>query len=469
MVDGYLEMTITIKNVLIITEYSKEFLAWVKKEYTIPNPEFENKLRMGLWLGGTPEFLRLYEIRNEQIILPYGCLDHIPMDYILDADIEMKITEGEDIGFPDNMSLYDYQQKAVSEMLKKGHGILQSAAGSGKTYMGVSMIEKLNKRALWLTHTKDLLNQSMRTASKFIDKSYLGTITEGKVNIGKGITFATVQTMSRMDLSDLKRYWDVIVVDEVHRLASSPTKMTMFGKVINSLSAKHKYGLSATVHRADGLISTTFAYVGDIGYIVPESDIKDKIMPVKICPVPTESRITRDVLNTDGTINHIKVINHLVEDNERNNLIAEVIADNSEESSLILTDRVNHFEKIISLLPPKMQSLSTCITGKTKKKVREEALDEMRSGKKRFLFATYSLAKEGLDIPRLSRLYMATPVKDYAVVTQSIGRIARTFKGKTDPICYDFVDASQYLNRMYKKRCTTYRKDGCEFIERSKK
>ena len=462
-------MRITVKNVLVITEYSKEFLAWVKKEYTIPNPEYEKKLRMGFWLGGTPENLRLYEIRNEQIILPYGCLDHIPMEYILDADIDMRVTEGEDIGFPDNMQLYNYQQKAVDEMLRKGHGILQSAAGSGKTYMGVSMIEKLNKRALWLTHTKDLLNQSLKTAERFIDKSYLGTITEGKVNIGKGITFATVQTMAKMDLSDLRTYWDVIVVDEVHRLASSPTKMTMFGKVINSLSAKHKYGLSATVHRADGLIKTTFAYVGEVGYIVPEEDVKDKIMKVKICPIQTESRITRDVLNTDGTINHIQVINHLVEDSERNKLIAEVIADNSKESSLILTDRVNHFDNIISLLPPEIQSLTVCIDGKTKKKVREEALEKMRNGEKRFLFATYSLAKEGLDIPRMSRLYMATPVKDYAVVTQSIGRIARTFEGKTDPICYDFVDASQYLNRMYRKRCTTYRKDGCEFIERSRK
>ena len=32
-----------------------------------------------------------------------------------------------------------------------------------------------------------------------------------------------------------------------------------------------------------------------------------------------------------------------------------------------------------------------------------------------------SLAKEGLDVPRLERLYLTTPQKDYAVVTQSIG------------------------------------------------
>ncbi len=85
----------------------------------------------------------------------------------------------------------------------------------------------------------------------------------------------------------------------------------------------------------------------------------------------------------------------------------------------------------------------------------------MRTGKKKYLFATYSLAKEGLDIPCLERLYMATPQKDYAIITQSIGRIARTCEGKADPICYDFVDDMPYLVRAYKKRWTTYRKNNC--------
>ena len=92
-------------------------------------------------------------------------------------------------------------------------------------------------------------------------------------------------------------------------------------------------------------------------------------------------------------------------------------------------------------------------------------MDAMRSGEKKYLFATYSLAKEGLDIPRLERLFLVTPQKDYAVVTQSIGRIARTFEGKADPIAYDYVDDDPYLVRSYKKRCTTYRKNKCYWVE----
>ena len=89
----------------------------------------------------------------------------------------------------------------------------------------------------------------------------------------------------------------------------------------------------------------------------------------------------------------------------------------------------------------------------------------MRSGDLLFLFATYALAKEGLDIPRLDRLYLPTPQKDYAVITQSIGRIARTCEGKGEPVCFDYVDNIKSLVKAYKRRCTSYRKAGCRFIE----
>ena len=106
------------------------------------------------------------------------------------------------------------------------------------------------------------------------------------------------------------------------------------------------------------------------------------------------------------------------------------------------------------------------MTSKKGKAQREKAIEDMRAGKKHFLFATYALAKEGLDIPRLDRLYLVTPQKDYAVIAQSVGRVARTFEGKVTPVVYDYVDNGiQYLVRSFKKRCTTYRKLGCHWLE----
>ena len=460
---------ITVSNVITIDYPSLELLQWCKQNLKLKNPEYAKKQRMHFWIGNTPEWLYLYEVHGDQLVLPFGTLRNIiPMVDV--NDIKMDFLASTRVEYGCQIPLYDYQEKAVEEVYWKHYGILRSAAGSGKTQMGIALIAKLGKRALWLTHTKDLLTQSKQRAEQYMDPSLLGTITEGKVYIGKGITFATVQTMCNLDLAQYKHYWDVIIVDECHRVAGTPTAVSQFSKVLNSLAARHKYGLSATVHRSDGLIEATFALLGDVIYTVPTEAVADKIMQVGIYPVPTGIGIGRECLNTDGTLNYAKLINHLCESESRNEIIVEYLIEERHKPSLILSDRLGHLEELMKMLPIDMREDAVMVSGKmTTKKgkaEREQAIEDMRSGAKKYLFATYSLCKEGLDIPRLERLYMATPQKDYAVITQAIGRIARTSPGKHDPICYDFVDDIQYLVKAYKKRCTTYRKNGCYFVER---
>ena len=460
---------ITVSNVITIDNPSRELLSWCTKNLRLRNPDYDKKARMHFWVGKTPEYLYLYEVHGDNLVLPYGVLRSI-LPMVNADDIQTQFATPERVDYQCEVPLYDYQEKAVEEVYWKQYGILQSAAGSGKTQMGIALIAKLGKRALWLTHTKDLLTQSKQRAEQYMDSSLFGTITEGKVNIGKGITFATVQTMCNLDLAQYKDYWDVIIVDECHRVAGTPTAVSQFSKVLNSLAARHKYGLSATVHRADGLIQATFALLGDVVYTVPTEAVADKIMKVGICPVPTGIKISRSCMNTDGTINYAKLLAHLTESVDRNHLIIKCIAENRSNPSLILSDRLGHLETLMTMLPAEMRENAVMVSGrmtsKTGKAEREKAIEDMRTGAKKYLFATYSLAKEGLDIPCLERLYMATPQKDYAVITQAIGRIARTAAGKADPIVYDFVDDIQCLAKAYKKRCTTYRKNGAYFVER---
>ena len=460
---------ITISNVITIDNPPAELLKWCKQNLKLKNPEYSKKQRMHFWVGNTPEYLYLYETHGDKLVLPFGVLRNIiPMIDAYDIKMDFKLAEKVDYGC--KIPLYDYQEKAVEEVYWKHYGIIQSPAGSGKTQMGIALIAKLGKRALWLTHTKDLLLQSKERARQYMGEALLGTITEGKVNIGAGITFATVQTMCNLDLAQYKDMWDVIIVDECHRVTGTPTAVSQFSKVLNSLAARHKYGLSATVHRSDGLIQATFALLGDVIYTVPTEAVADKIMKVGICPIPTGIGISRACLNTDGTLNYAKLIGYLAESDERNLRIVECIVENRENPSLILSDRLGHLEHLMKMLPADMREDAVMVSGKmTTKKgkaEREQAIADMRTGEKKYLFATYSLAKEGLDVPRLERLYMATPQKDYAVITQAIGRIARTSKGKAEPVAYDFVDDIQYLVKAYKKRCTTYKKNGCYFVER---
>ena len=423
---------------------------------------------MGFWVGNTPKELYLYEMHGGELVIPYGCLKSI-VPLIKGAVTQSDFKPSVSIDYGEPIPLYPYQEIAVEQAKNGLYGILQSKAGSGKTQMGIALVKQYGKRALWLTHTKDLLNQSKERAERYMDKSLIGTITEGKVNIGSGITFATVQTMSHLNLSLYKDYWDVIICDECHRIAGSPTQLSMFSKVLNSLSARHKYGLSATVHRADGMIKATFSLIGDVVYTVPDDAIADKVLRVGIKPIGTGVGISRECLNTDGTLNYTKLINYLCENDERNDIIHTCLVAEADKSCLILSDRLEHLSSMMSLLPTRMRDKAVMISGKmtskTGKAEREQALEDMRTGAKKYLFATYSLAKEGLDIPRLERLFLTTPQSDFAVITQSIGRIARTYDGKADPIAYDFVDNIGYLLKRFKKRCSTYKKNDCYFTE----
>lgn len=421
---------------------------------------------MGLWTGNDPEDIVLTEIWHGTYVLPYGCLREILPMIPRDAEVTTHFTSKSMVTFKGCIPLYDYQSEAVDTMVRARYGILRSPAGSGKTQMGLAIACKLGRRTLWLTHTVDLLIQSRDRAAQYLNPDDLGTIVAGKVTIGNAITFATVQTMSHLDLSQYVALWDCVIVDECHRVCTSPTSVTQFGKVLNSLSARHKYGLSATVHRADGLIRTTYAMLGQIVYTVPDEAVSKKTMRVSISVIGTGIGISPECLNTDGTLNYTGMISYLANCDDRNQLIVNYLIANSEHYNLILSTRIGHLEAMMRMLPPELQEQAVLITGKmtskSEKVKRQQAIEDMRAGKKRYLFASYSLAKEGLDIPRLDRLYLTIPQKDYAIIVQSVGRIARTFDCKPEPIAYDFVDRIPSLQKAYKQRLRSYKSAGCK-------
>lgn len=461
---------VNVSNVISIENPTPEALMWCKKNLVIANPDFSKKARMHLWLGDTPKVFTLYEQHGNTLILPFGTLRTLPDCISKEGLFTSAFADAESVDYGGkDVPLYDYQEIAVDAVYKAQYGILQSPAGSGKTQMGIALAKKFGKRTLWLTHTLDLLRQSKARAEMYMDKSLIGTISEGKVNIGKGITFATIQTMCKLDLPRYKDLWDVIIVDECHRCGGTLVNITQFSKVLNNLAARHKIGLSATVCREDGTIDATYALLGHIVHDVPAEDVKDKIMKVGILPVGTGVEISRACLNTDGTLNYTKLITYICENQHREEVIINTLSFSKGKSCLILSDRLNHLEHLMNWIPLSMRKdavmVSGTMTSKKGKAEREKAIEDMRTGRKKYLFATYPLAKEGLDIPRLERLFLTTPRKDYITVTQSVGRVARTFEGKSDPIVYDFVDNIGYLVKSYKKRCATYRKNGCYFVE----
>lgn len=456
-------MEIKISNEITIIEPADDIREWIYNTLKVANPEYQKKIQLGLWVGRTPKELKLYRISGNNIIIPYGTYKSLynTFPHLKDIVTSVDLSANKRVNYNANISLYPYQENAVESLINANGGILKSKAGSGKTRMGIATICRMGLKTLWLTHTNELLNQSYNSASEFIDEKLLGKITNGKMQIADGITFATVQTLSKADLNALRYEWDMVVVDECHRCSGTVSKATMFSKVLNNLAARYKYGLSATLHRADKLIKCTYALVGGVAHTVPDNVVKT--MRVEIQKKETGVQISRKCLDTDGTLVYAKLINYLAEHKRRNDIIAMDIEDLADKghSIILLSDRVEHLNTIYDNIMSKYQDDTVILHGKIKKADREKALKEMRNKEKHILLATYQLAKEGLDVPCLDRLLLATPVKDYAIVVQSVGRIARVCEGKGTPVVYDYVDDIVFLKNMWKKRCTSYKKDGC--------
>lgn len=454
-------MKIIVSNNIRIQEPDEKIKNYAEKTLVMPNPQYEQLERLGKWTGNIQRNLVFYEVNGDELILPFGCLTDLFAMYPLDL-FENRIVLGKNVTYKSKIELFDYQKQVCEKAYLRKNGIIVMPAGSGKTQTALELIAKLGLKTLWITHTIDLLNQSYNRAKGNFEDVELGKIANGKIQIGTHITFATVQTLKSIDLQEYADTWDVVVVDECHRVCGTPAKAGMFYKVINKLVARYKYGLTATPYRnAKGTERAMFSLIGKTIIELDKSVIGDRIIPATIIKVNTNFKeIPEDCEEFDGTIKYANLTTALSEDEERNNLILDILQKCKNNYTLVLADRVNQMYFLRDKL-----GYGNVIDGKTKKDLRENAIQEVRDGKEKVLFATYGLAKEGLDIPRLDRLILASPHKDKATIIQSVGRIERKFEGKDKPICYDLVDDLQYFNGMYKSRKSYYRKNNNEIIE----
>lgn len=212
---------------------------------------------------------------------------------------------------------------------------------------------------------------------------------------------------------------------------------------------------------SNGTEKAMFSLLGNTIIEIDKEVVADRIIPATVYKITTGfDEIPDECLEFDGTIKYATLTTALAEDVERNNIILDLLKKCKSNYTLVLADRVGQMYYLQEKL-----GYGNVIDGKTKKDTRENAIQEVRDGKEKVLFATYGLAKEGLDIPRLDRLILASPHRDKATIIQSVGRIERKVENKQNPICYDLVDPILYFESMYKTRKSYYRKNNNEIID----
>ena len=452
-------MNVIVRENIIIQNPTAKVRGWAKQALVLNNPDYYKKVRLGKWTGNTPKTIALYEAYPNEIHVPFGCFAKLWKDFRHEAAFSCEIKPTEAREYTSNINLYPYQENAAEAILRAKNGILVMPCGSGKTQTGLEVIARIGGRALWLTHTQDLLTQSLNRAKSVLDigEGTFGKITEGKVDIGTHITFATVQTMCRIDLSRYRDCFDVIVCDEAQHVSGSPTRVTQFYKVISSLSARYKIGLTATPKRSDGLEKSMFALLGDVAYEVTREDVKHTTCPVKVVSVPTNyAPDYNEVLCADGTLDYAALVDNLIHDEARFGVVSDYV--NGLKRVIVLANRVEYIQRLCDEYGGKAVCLSTMGTSKKAKEQRKQVLRQLDSGEIDAVFATYQLAKEGLDVPSLRYVVFATPEKDETTVIQSAGRVGRKSEGKDYGTVIDFVDDfgmyyswKKLRNRYFKK------------------
>ena len=108
--------------------------------------------------------------------------------------------------------------------------------------------------------------------------------------------------------------------------------------------------------------------------------------------------------------------------------------------------------------------LSASMT-KRQREDRKRALKMLNDGELNIIFATYQLAKEGLDVPNLRYVVFATPEQDETTVIQSAGRVGRKADGKRYGTVIDFCDDFGLYRKWRKKRESCYKKIGAKILK----
>lgn len=457
---------------IVVSNFTPDLYAWCRRNLVLDNPEYYKRQKLGKWTGGIPSEFELYERIGDKIIIPFGCVQSLISCFGKDENRYFsKLKERQEkIDYLPEIELYDYQQEAFSKALKTKNGVIVMPCGSGKTQTALSIIAKLGLKCLWLTHTQDLLNQSLERAKSVlgIDSRTYGKITAGKVNIGSGITFATVQTMCKIDLEKYRDEWGIVIVDECHHAIGSPTRVMQFYKVLSNISCRYKIGLTATPKRADGLQKAMFALLGRIIHEVPKEAVKKNTCDVVVETVDSGYMPNADfVLAGDGTINYSALVDDMVNDKKRFDFVLDVIQKKGNNGAmLVLGNRVEYLRRLSEQFDGKSICLSGGAASKSAKAARKRALSALNDGEINCIFATYQLAKEGLDVPNLRTVVFATPESNETTVIQAAGRVARKYDGKQCGVIVDIVDDFGMYYAWRRKRAGYYKK--LDFIDGGK-
>lgn len=334
----------------------------------------------------------------------------------------------------------------VKAFEEQGGGVLSLPPGYGKTVCALALSAQLKTRTMIVVHKEFLANQWRDRIIHFCPGATIGRVQGDTFDIEKDYVIAMIQTMCMREFD--KKAFDsigLLVVDEAHHIGAPAFSQFMF-----KICPKFTLGLTATPERKDGLTRLLYWFLGPEFFRIERTN--QGTTQVITLRYTDEAFKDAPPVTRFGKLNMAGMINVVAELEARNVLIVKTVNEalGNNRRVLVLSDRREHCFVLQNMIGSKAKLY---IGG-----MKEDELAE--SAKSPVVVATFQLAHEGLDIPVLDTVILATPKSD---IKQSIGRIMRETVGKlNNPLIYDVADQWSVFFSMYAKRLRVYREGGFE-------
>jgi superfamily II DNA or RNA helicase len=387
----------------------------------------------------------------------------IPREYYLENrksshEVVFEYTLGAPLpsGLAFDGELREEQQRALHALLDSftledcTGGIVRAAPGWGKTVFCCSAIATLNVPTLVIVHKEFLMNQWRERVQQFLPEAEIGHVQQDVCDFeGKHVVMAMVHSLAQKNYPAALYSWPgLLITDEVHRIGAET-----WAPVPAKFPARWRLGVSATPRRKDGADNVFKYNIGRVFFSATEQRLK-----VKIKRVWTDFRLVKTPRFNPSLAPRSLILKFLVASRKRNERIAGQIVDavKAGRKLLVLSERLQHLDDLDGFFrnrwrkenpDTEVPSVGYYVGGRTEEERAEAA-------KAQVIFATKQFASEGLDIPALDTLIIATPIGD---VEQAVGRIQRPHPDKKEPIVVDIRDdyvkpfkiAGQVRDRFY--------------------
>ena len=433
---------------------NKKLIEFIRENLNFLNSDYLVKKNMGKSTFNLEKYFRLIEETPDGVILPRGFVTNL-ITFCRKEAQPFKIIDNrrklDPVDFESDIELRPEQEAAVEKTLEKDFGVIVSPPGSGKTIIGLELISQKRQPALIIVHRKQLFDQWIDRIQSFlkIPKKKIGQIGNQKYEVGKEITVAMIQSLSRNEeIEKISNSFGTIIVDECHHI---PAKS--FREAIVNFNSFYLYGLTATPRRKNNDEKLIYVYIGNILYNADQIDqIRQKRTKIEINIKDTNLYAPFDYkIDKYETISRI-----LIHDTNRNSLILDDIEKNSDrfKTFLILTERKAHVDILNLYLKDRYETIT--IHGEDSESSRKSKIEQLKQGHFKIVISTGQYFGEGIDLNNLECFIIAYPFAFEGKLIQYIGRIQHS---GNPPVIFDYRDSKiEYFEKMFKQRNRYYKK-----------